>query len=70
MRQEDYWAKFMESGSVRDYLGFCGEKATDCHRGEKKSGQDGKKKSEKSEVKENAGFTDGDRNDHKDNSCW
>lgn len=23
MRQDEYWNRFMESGSVRDYLGFC-----------------------------------------------
>ncbi len=67
MRQDEYWNRFMESGSVRDYLGFC-----DMRKRTQAAAADGQGKGQSSgggrRGAEYAGFFDSDRHDIKDDS--
>lgn len=56
MKQDEYWNRFMESGSVMDYLGFC-----DARQKEQASRDDRR-------DTEYAGHSDCYRYDHQDHS--
>lgn len=56
MKQDEYWNRFMESGSVQDYLGFC-----DVRDREQALSGDGR-------STEYAGFSDSHRDGIKDDS--
>lgn len=57
MKQDEYWNRFMESGSVKDYLGFC-----DVRDRERTSSENGRNT-------EYAGFSDSYGDGIKDNPC-
>lgn len=57
MKQDEYWNRFTESGSVQDYLGFC-----DARSREQGTAEDGR-------ATEYAGFCDSHGDGIKDGSC-
>ena len=69
MKQNDYWERFLESGSVADYLAFR-EKCV----AEKAQMQEETAISRNyipmDTVREHAGFSDGYRNDFKVDTGW
>lgn len=69
MKQDDYWERFLESGSVEDYLEFrakCMQDRTQC-RNEEHMMRD---RMPDDMVREHAGFSDGYGNHIKDNPGW
>lgn len=64
MKQNDYWERFLESGSVADYLAFRANCATGSTRMQEKE-TPVRDCIPIDTVREHAGFSDGYRNDFK-----
>ena len=61
MKQDDYWERFLESGSVMDYLEFRAECAQRDAQGHNLRTDEGNRLPNET-VREHAGFSDGYRN--------
>lgn len=69
MKQDDYWERFLESGSVKDYLEFraeCLQNGASC-RNQKDADR---KRTPDDMVREHAGFSDGYGNDTEEHPGW